>query len=145
MGNKTFYITPDNEEHLKNETNKSGLINRLLEEHYIGPLNSTIKKVHNLTTPEKIEPVATQREDKNIKVNEDGTISPREPMKPSFLETTPPRHKDKDTPFRTDDEWIEAVSAEHACCKKKTPCKHWQFINGMWINSLSGRSKEVEE
>lgn len=50
------------------------------------------------------------------------------------------------TPVITPDEFEEAFdAAEQDCCRKKAPCKHWQFINGMWINSLSGRSREVEE
>lgn len=45
-------------------------------------------------------------------------------------------------------EFTEALDAsEQACCRKKAPCKHWQHDsdNNQWINSLSGRSREVEE
>jgi hypothetical protein len=42
-------------------------------------------------------------------------------------------------------EFAKALDAsEQECCRKKAPCKHWQFEDGLWINSLSGRSREVD-
>lgn len=29
------------------------------------------------------------------------------------------------------------------CCGLKNPCKHWQFIDGNWVNSISGEVREV--
>lgn len=51
-----IYITPDNENKLRRYAedvgSMSGLINRLLAEHFDGPLNTTIKKVYAMTNSE---------------------------------------------------------------------------------------------
>lgn len=68
-------------------------------------------------------------------------------LEPTALKTIPPRIKDGDTPVRTDDEWEEVEAAELACCKKTTPCKHWEYnpLTNIWKNSISGRQREVTE
>lgn len=32
---------------------------------------------------------------------------------------------------------------ERACCLNVKPCQHWSFNGDNWVNSLSGRHKEV--
>ena len=58
-----------------------------------------------------------------------------------------PRLKTPSTPFRTEDEWEEAVEAESKCCKLKNPCKHWHYNPSemVWKNEISGRQREVEQ
>lgn len=34
-------------------------------------------------------------------------------------------------------------SGEFPCCDKAKPCQHWSFDGELWVNSLSGRKKEV--
>lgn len=46
----------------------------------------------------------------------------------------------------TSDEFKEALdAAEQKCCRLKSPCKHWQFDGEDWVNTLSGRKREVEQ
>lgn len=53
---------------------------------------------------------------------------------------------EKNEPVATPpNEFIEALDAsEQECCRKKAPCRHWQFQDDFWVNSLSGRSREVD-
>lgn len=37
----------------------------------------------------------------------------------------------------------KVVELGYACCKLKTPCKHWSYANELWTNSLTGEIKEV--
>lgn len=48
---------------------------------------------------------------------------------------------DKSTPPKQTDN----VAAEHDCCSKPAPCKHWSWDGDtqMWKNQLSGRTKEA--
>lgn len=60
--------------------------------------------------------------------------------------STPSITPEKNEPVATQqNEFVEALDAvEQKCCRLKSPCKHWQFNDGVWINSLSGRTREVE-
>jgi hypothetical protein len=138
--NITIYLNKRNSELIAQEPNKGGLINKLLTAYFTGkdrpkipdykqeyPTNVEIDD----TPPEKLKRLATPNTD---------TV-----QTPDFLPTIGPRIKDGDTPFRTDDEWVEAEGLEKPCCKKAKPCQHWEY-NGdtqIWQNSLSGRQREV--
>jgi hypothetical protein len=32
----------------------------------------------------------------------------------------------------------------YPCCEKKVPCKHWAFNGENWLNSITGKEREIE-
>lgn len=119
-------------------------------------------------TPYINEPVV--RMHVNLKENDDGTISPRDPKQPSkmFLDATQSGNISHEAPnlpvtpaqaTHYASQWnevqkhhptvprIEVNDSELACCKSKTfRCKHWQWnfdVSG-YQNTLSSRTREAE-
>jgi len=42
---------------------------------------------------------------------------------------------------------VEAGKSIPKCCTLKNPCKHWQFDSSkeLWVNSITGATREVEQ
>ena len=118
-----IYITPDNQKVLQElkmrGSSMSGLVNHLLDEWR-----------------EAGKPVLLSTDEVSSNIRPD--------IKKISLE--PSAHIKTQSNPAGPNEFKEALDAsEQECCRKKTPCKHWQFVDGVWINSLSGRSREVEQ
>ena len=91
--------------------------------------------------------VITLTEESHIPAEALKKISPVATPPNVLMETTPPRIKTPDTPFRTEEEWKEAEALERKCCTLKQPCKHWHWVfeRGLWVNELSHRERGEDE
>ncbi len=128
-----IYITPDNEKALKElkarGSSMSGLVNHLLNEWREAgkPVLLSTNEVSSNIRPD-IKKISDLPDGK-IKQLADGSTA-------IVIESTPPGPN----------EFKEALdAAEQKCCRLKSPCKHWQFDGEDWVNTLSGRKREVEQ
>lgn len=134
-----IYITPQNEMYLKKTKadgeSMSGLVNRLLNEHFAEQDGFNDKNSKN-TPPIKIQDVqnfVTRGQAAQVAVND--LIKKSEPV--GSTPVTP------DT-FAS----MTKTAGEQVCCGNETkPCKHWVWdvaTGEGYVNSLSGRVMEVE-
>lgn len=115
--NMNIYINKRNTDRLNTEPNKSGLINKLLDEHYTG---------NGPLIPEK-KSLLPDGKDEFEGASEAGV---------SFGSTPPGPNGFKQI---LDD-------LEKSCCRGSSPCKHWVWDSSSgekYINSLSGREREA--
>ena len=114
-----IYINVENTKLLAQEPNKSGLINKLLAEHYA---TKTIKFESTPVGPNAFHKLATDEVSSSVRpeIQKNRLAEPKK------------------------DEWVEVDTPD--CCKKAKPCKHWLWDGSIlkWVNSISGEVKEIE-
>jgi len=107
----------------------SGIINRLLDEARAGK-----KGPHVIAEYETLEEAQASHPIKPVT-----NLGKMNPAMENLLKTTPARDKTPETAVGIVTEYPQ----EKPCCKKASPCVHWQFGGEGWQNSLSGRIREV--
>lgn len=142
----TLYIRKSIRERFMAEKNKSGLVGKLLEEHY---KKVPVKNPKQVDLEEVIASVAAG----------DGT---QKPITFDHLKAAADRMKAEKVPHpappnfpgvaekRILKEKSQPPSGhlvlEQPCCSAVSPCKHWSYdgMDMVWTNSLSGRKKRAE-
>lgn len=88
---------------------------------------------------EKWEAVADKSDWVNRKISEDDAIIISASMGP----TPVARSKEITLGGKDVTEKVQ-LGLERACCLANKPCQHWSFTGDHWLNSLSGRVKEID-